>query len=165
MTSTGILHPKISNRFRVLYTVTANPDEDHDQIAKAMQFLSMQTVSVKRPLERFDGAISTTGPSRRFLKNISTSGDLEVVLEDDITHAVAHSIDFLLRRSDMHIEVQMLDGAESVIEVSLYGRCKLKSLQRPVLDYSLSKAVHNTLTFSVGYAQHGVLTPFQSQEL
>lgn len=164
-TMAGILHPKVSNRFRVLYTVTANQGEDHDQIATAMKFLSMQTVGVSVPMQCYEGAIRSTGPQRKFVDNVNTTGNLDIIIEDDVGHAVARSIKYLLRRADIQIEVQLLDGAESVVEILLYGRCKLQSVQRSSLDYSKSEAIRHTMTFLVGYSQHGVLTPAQSQEL
>lgn len=161
----GILHPKVSNRFRVLYTVTVDQEEDREQVRTAMRFLSMQTIGLKPPVQRFDGTITAHGPIHKLLTSIAVAGDLEITVEDDITHALARSIPMLLNRSEVTIEVQLLDGCEGVLEILLYGRCKLKSLARAPMECAKSEAIRHTLTFQVGYAQHGVLTPSQSQEI
>lgn len=163
-TMTGILHPKVSNRFRVLFTVTALVDEDHEQIAQAMTFLTMQTIAVGIPEELHQGQISATGPARKHLQSISTKGDLTLILEDDVSHAAVRALEYLKNRTDTTIEIQKLDGNEGVVEVYLFGRCRLLSQQHSPLDYSQSTTCRRTLTIGVGYAQHGVLTPAQSQE-
>lgn len=163
-TMSGILHPKVSNRFRVLYSVPAREGEDHDQIAQAMRFLTMQTIAVGIPLQVYNSTMRQSQSDRPYLKPIAMNGDLTIILEDDVGHAAVRALEYLMHR-DSTIEIQKLDGNEGVLEVYLFGKCGVTSQQHTPLDYSQSTTCRRTLSIRIGFVQHGVLTPEQSKEL
>lgn len=201
--SAGILHPKLSNKFRVTFAVGARDGEDPASVKALMDFLSMQCVAVELPEQLFTtaGVGVKRGPVRKHMKNISVKGDLLVRLQDDVTNGIAAAIDLLAdHQDDVEVAVMKLDGDEGILEAYAFGKLQLFSMKHSTLDYAAGHTTINgqitdnrdlderssphrlevglhlsapgegavqekTLTFKVGYAQHGHFTPSQSGEL
>jgi hypothetical protein len=129
----GILHPKMSNRFGVYFTCASTLPAE--LVTKLLSALSMQTVAVELPIQTFRPPFS--GPSRKSFKSIGTKNGLKIRFQDDVTNHVASALDFLANHAtDLTVLVAKLDGDEGVTEAYLFGRVRMDSVEHSALDYA-----------------------------
>lgn len=111
---TGILHPKIKNRFQV--QINARDTEGLD-------CLTQQIVAVKKIIE-----------DRNVFFGIE-SGSFQLLIEDDVSGLASRAI-HKLRTLDFSVQINILDGAGTVIESTRFGGCRVQKVRYSDLDYS-----------------------------
>lgn len=112
--STGILNPKIKNRFQVKISTK---DED------SLECLTHQIVSVKNIVADRNAFFGLE------------SGSFQIAIEDDVTCLASKAI-HKLRTLDFSVQIDMLDGDERVIETTKFGGCRVQTVWYSDLDYA-----------------------------
>lgn len=148
----GILHPKLSNKFQVLFRGALN-EEYAKQIsveeAQALiRGLAMQTLSVDLPAQVFRQVQYSpySYPAPEGFKSINHASKLSITVEDDVTNVVKRALELLQNMHNIEVLVVQLDGDEGVVEAYLFTRVYLDAIQHEKLDYASGHAVTKTLT-------------------
>jgi hypothetical protein len=132
----GILHPKMTYRFSVLFKAELNEGANADEAQAHLRHLSMQVVTVAIPTRTFDPIQRGGQLSLPQFKNISTKGDLVIEVEDDVGNKVAAAVEYVVQNcTNLTATVLKLDGNEGVLEAFKYGVI-LRSMEHSVLDYA-----------------------------
>jgi hypothetical protein len=144
--SSGILRPKLSNKFMVYTSVTmpANSKVSGDQANALIRGISSQAVSVELPTELFT-APHVRGPLKENFIPIAFTGLLKLTLEDDITNVASRAVEFLASASSIQVLVMKVDGNEHAVEAFLFGGVQLLSYSHGSLSYETGRAIYRAL--------------------
>lgn len=166
---TGILQPKMRNRWRMTFAnlgggVGSNP-------------LSMQATTVSRPSLEFNEVPLHRYNSIAYVAGKHTFAELNLTVEDDVTSSATAVIQEQLQRQQWLIGAEgqwlaasgegslykfvsyldQLDGNDQVIERWIYEGCWLKSVNYNDLDYSDSAQVTIAMTIRYDHARQDIV--------
>lgn len=154
----GILQPKLKNRWRITF---ANLGGGVDS-----QPLSMQAITVTRPVLSFDEVQLDRYNSRAWVAGKHTFEPMTLTFEDDVTGTASKVLQEQLQKQQFLIGAEgqwlaaagegalynyvtyldQLDGNEQVIERWIVEGCWIQNIDYTDLDYSASDAVQITVT-------------------
>lgn len=164
----GILQPKLRNRWRVTFSNMGGGIDS--------QPLSMQAINVTRPVLTFDEIELHRYNSKAWIGAKHTWEPTTVTVEDDVTSGAAQVIQDQLQGQQWLIGAEgqwlaargegslykfvttydLLDGNEQVIEEWILEGCWIQSTDWTNLDYSVSEAVQITLTIRYDHARQSL---------
>lgn len=162
---TGILQPKMKNRWRVIFTNIGGATDS--------QPLSMQAITVSRPNLSFDEVQLDRYNSRGWVAAKHTWSEMNLTIEDDVTSQAARVIQEQLQKQQYLTGIEgpwlaaapegsvykfttrldMLDGNEQVIERWYVEGCWIKTADYTDLDYAASEKVVINLTLRYDHAR------------
>lgn len=162
---TGILQPKLKNRWRVTF---ANMGGGIDS-----QPLSLQAVTVTRPVLSFEEVQLDRYNSRAWVAGKHMFEPMTVTIEDDVTGQASQVIQDQMQQQQFLIGAEgpflaasgegsnykfvtyldQLDGNEQVIEKWTVEGCFIQNLDYMDLDYAASEAVQITMTLRYDHAR------------
>ena len=164
----GILQPKLKNRWRVTF---ANLGGGVDS-----QPLSHQAITVTRPVLSFEEVQLDRYNSRAWVAGKHTFEPMTITLEDDVTGGATQVIQEQLQNQQQLIGaggqflqpagegslykfvtyLDLLDGNEQVIEKWTVEGCWFQNVDYMDLDYAASEAVQITMTIRYDHARQDV---------
>lgn len=164
----GILQPKLKNRWRVTF---ANLGGGVDS-----QPLSHQAITVTRPVLSFEEIQLDRYNSRAWVAGKHTFEPMTVTIEDDVTGGATQVIQEQLQNQQQLIGaggqflapagegslykfvtyLDLLDGNEQVIEKWTVEGCWFQNVDYMDLDYAASEAVQITMTIRYDHARQDV---------
>lgn len=156
----GILHPKHSNRFRVLF-VGMGAAANGASNTSVPNDLSLQVITVSRPQLEFEDIQLDRYNSRAYVAGKHTFSPMSMTVEDDVTNRASNAIQAQLERQQRLIGasgpwlnteatasgykfgtiVEMLDGNETVLESWKCEGCYIQSADYGSLDYASGEKV------------------------
>lgn len=162
---TGILQPKMKNRWRVTF---ANMGGGIDS-----QPLSLQAITVTRPVLSFEEVQLDRYNSRAYVAGKYTFEPMTITFEDDVTGQASQVIQDQVQQQQFLIGAEgpflaasgegslykfvtyldQLDGNEQVIETWTVEGCFIQNIDYMDLDYAASEAVQITLTIRYDHAR------------
>jgi len=161
----GILQPKLKNRWRVTF---ANLGGGADS-----QPLSMQAITITRPTLNFEEIQLDRYNSRAWVAGKYTFEPVTLAVEDDVTGTASQVIQEQLQAQQWLIGAEgqwlaaagegaaykfvtyldLLDGNDQVIEKWTMEGCFLQNVDYTDLDYSASEAVQITMMIRYDHAR------------
>jgi hypothetical protein len=164
---TGILQPKLKNRWRATFAGIGGPGTNGDA-----QPLSMQVVTMDRPTLSFEEVALNRYNSRAWIAAKHSWEEIKISIEDDITSSASQVLTNQLQAQQYLIGTQgpwlatapegslykfvtyldMLDGNEQVLETWTLEGCWLKNVNYNNLDYSASEAVKIDISMRFDHA-------------
>jgi hypothetical protein len=162
----GVLAPKAKNRWRAIFIglggalgATAGVPND----------LSLQVITATRPSLSFEEIQQDRYNSRVYVQGKQTFEPCTMTVEDDATNRAAHAIQTQLEMQQRLIgasgpwlnvdptataykfgmQLEMLDGNETVLEAWLYEGCFFQAVDWGDLDYSTAEKM--TITITIRY--------------
>lgn len=161
----GILHPKQKNRWRVTF---ANMGGGVDS-----QPLSLQAVTVTRPVVTFDEVQLDRYTARSFVAGKYTFEPMTITFEDDVTGQASQVLQDQIQQQQFLIGAEgaflaqagegslykfvtyldLLDGAEQSIERWTVEGCFIQNIDYTDLDYAASDQVLITTTIRYDHAR------------
>lgn len=164
--SGGLLHPKHQDRWRVIFNKIGGEGVDSKN-------LSFQAVKVNRPTLTFQEMELHRYNTRAWIAGKHEWNDCELTIEDDITGSASKIIQAQLQRQKWLIgvdgpwlsaapegsvykfasQIEMLDGAETVLERWYLEGCWIKVANYGDLDYSANEKVTIALTMRYDHAR------------
>jgi hypothetical protein len=165
----GILHPKLRNRFQVVFVGLAGEGAN----------LTRQVVSANRPTLDFEEIQLNRYNSVAFVAGKHSWSELNITLEDDVTGLASLTIQRQLERQQkligsdhatgqwlntpatadaykFAVRLEMLDGNEVVTEMWNMEGAWLKAVDYSDLDYGSSDAVTISLTIRYDHAWQSI---------
>jgi len=164
----GILQPKLKNRWRVTF---ANLGGGADS-----QPLSMQAITMTRPTLNFEEIQLDRYNSRAWVAGKYTFEPVTLTVEDDVTGTASQVINEQLQAQQWLIGAEgqwlaaagegaaykyvtyldLLDGNDQVIEKWTLEGCWLQNVDYTDLDYSASEAVQINMTIRYDHARQDI---------
>jgi len=161
---TGILQPKLKNRFRVTFTGFGGGSSSIP--------VSMQVVTCSRPNVSWEKVEVNRYNSKVFVASKHTWEPLEIVIEDDVTGSASKVIQEQLQKQQyltgvlgpwlasapeasvykFATKIEALDGNEAVLETWNVQGCWVQTANYDTFDYSANEAVKITLSVSIDHA-------------
>jgi hypothetical protein len=161
----GILQPKLSNRWRVLFSNMGGGVDS--------QPLSMQAVTVTRPVLNFDEVELNRYNSKAWVAGKHNFEPMTLTVEDDVTGTATRVIQDQVQGQQWLIGAQgqwlaargegslykfvttldLLDGNETVIEQWFIEGCWVQNVDYGELDYSGNDAVKITMMLRYDHAR------------
>jgi hypothetical protein len=172
---TGILQPKLKNRWRATFAGmgSAGPNSD-------AQPLSMQVVTFDRPTVNFDEVTLNRYNSKAWIAAKHSWEPCKFVVEDDITSTASAVITNQLQSQQLLVGtggpwlataaegslykfatyLDMLDGNETVLETWTFEGCWLQNVAYDNMDYSASEAtkISISMRFDTAFQVIGTYT-------
>lgn len=165
---TGILQPKLKNKWRITF---ANLGGGTDS-----QPLSMQAVTVTRPVLQFEEVRLNRYNSTAWVAGKHTFEPMTLSFEDDVTGSASKVLQDQLQLQQWLIGAEgqwlasagegaaykfvtyldQLDGNEQVIEKWTIEGCWVQNVDYTDLDYSASDAILITTTFRYDHARQDI---------
>lgn len=165
---TGILQPKLKNRWRVTFANLGGGTNS--------QPLSMQAITVTRPVLTFEEVQLDRYNSRAWVAGKHTFEPMTIAFQDDVTGSASRVVQEQLQKQQWLIGAEgqwlaaagegslykfvtyldMLDGNETVIERWTVEGCWFQSVDYTDLDYSASEAVQITTTIRYDHARQDI---------
>ena len=165
---TGILQPRLKNRWRITF---ANLGGGVDS-----QPLSMQAVTVTRPVLNFDEVQLDRYNSRAWVAGKHTFEPMTLTFEDDVTGSASKVLQEQLQKQQWLTGAEgpwlapsgegslykfvtyldLLDGNEQVTEKWTVEGCWLQNIDYTDLDYAASEAVQITTTVRYDHARQNI---------
>lgn len=164
----GILQPKLKNRWRVTF---ANLGGGADS-----QPLSMQAITITRPTLNFEEIQLDRYNSRAWVAGKYTFEPVTLTIEDDVTGTASQVVQEQLQAQQWLIGAEgqwlaaagegsaykfvtyldLLDGNDQVIEKWTMEGCFLQNVDYTDLDYSASEAVQITMMIRYDHARQDI---------
>lgn len=161
----GILQPKLKNRWRVTF---ANLGGGVDS-----QPLSLQAVTITRPVLNFEEVELNRYNSRAWVAGKHTFEPMTITFEDDVTGRASQVIQEQIQNQQWLIGAEgqwlaaagegslykfvtyldHLDGNEQIVEKWTVEGCWIQNVDYMDLDYSASEAVQITVTIRYDHAR------------
>lgn len=165
---TGILQPKLKNRWRITF---ANLGGGVDS-----QPLSMQAITVTRPVLNFEEVQLDRYNSRAWVAGKHTFEPMTLTFEDDVTGSASKVLQEQLQKQQWLIGAEgqwlaasgegslykfvtyldLLDGNDTVIEKWTAEGCWIQNIDYTDLDFSASEAVQITTTIRYDHARQDI---------
>ena len=162
---TGILQPKLKNRWRVTF---ANLGGGVDS-----QPMSMQAVNITRPVLQFEEVQLDRYNSRAWVAGKHMFEPMTMTLEDDVTGSASQVLQEQLQKQQWLTGAEgpwlatagegslykfvtyldLMDGNEQVIEKWTVEGCWFQNVDYTDLDYSANEAVQITCTIPYDHAR------------
>lgn len=164
----GILQPKLRNRWRVTFANLAGGVDS--------QPLSLQAVTVTRPSLSFEEIQLDRYNSRAWIAGKHMWEPMTLTVEDDVVGTATQVINdqlqgqqfligaegqFLAAREEGSLykfvtNLEMLDGNDQVIEKWTIEGCWFQAVDWTEMDYSTSEAVQITMTIRYDHARQDI---------
>lgn len=164
----GILQPKLRNRWRVTFANLAGGVDS--------QPLSLQAVTVTRPSLSFEEIQLDRYNSRAWIAGKHMWEPMTLTVEDDVVGTATQVINdqlqgqqfligaegqFLAAREEGSLykfvtNLEMLDGNDQVIEKWTIEGCWFQAVDWTEMDYSASEAVQITMTIRYDHARQDI---------
>ncbi len=164
----GILQPKLRNRWRVTFANLAGGVDS--------QPLSLQAVTVTRPSLSFEEIQLDRYNSRAWIAGKHMWEPMTLTVEDDVVGTATQVINdqlqgqqfligaegqFMAAREEGSLykfitNLEMLDGNDQVIEKWTIEGCWLQAVDWTEMDYSASEAVQITMTIRYDHARQDI---------
>lgn len=161
----GILQPKLKNRWRVTF---ANMGGGADS-----QPLSLQAVTLTRPVLSFEEVQLDRYNARAYVAGKYTFEPMTITFEDDVTSTATQVLQEQIQNQQFLIGAEgqwlaaagegslykfvtyldLLDGNEQVIEKWTVEGCFIQNIDYMDLDYAASEAVQITVTLRYDHAR------------
>ena len=161
----GILQPKLKNRWRVTF---ANLGGGADS-----QPLSLQAVTLTRPVLSFEEVQLDRYNARAYVAGKYTFEPMTITFEDDVTSTATQVLQEQIQNQQFLIGAEgqwlaaagegslykfvtyldLLDGNEQVIEKWTVEGCFIQNIDYMDLDYAASEAVQITVTLRYDHAR------------
>ena len=168
--STGVLHPKAQNRWRVLFTGLGGANGSSASIPND---LSLQVITASRPSISYEEVQLHRYNSIIYVAGKHTFEPTALTVEDDITNRATNAIQTQMEMQQRLIgatgpwlnaaptafsykfgmQLEMLDGNEAVVEAWKYEGCFIQSVNYGSLDYATGEAVKIDLTIRFDHAR------------
>ena len=165
---TGILQPKLKHRWRVTF---ANLGGGADS-----QPLSMQAITVTRPVLSFEEVQLDRYVSRAWVAGKYTFEPMTITFEDDVTGSASQVLQEQIQAQQWLVGAEgpwlaaagegsiykfvtyldLMDGNEQVIEKWTVEGCWLQNVDYTDLDYAASDAVQITTTIRYDHARQDI---------
>lgn len=165
---TGILQPKLKNRWRVRFVNLGGGVDS--------QPLSMQAVTVTRPVLAFEEVQLDRYNSRAWVGGKYTFEPMTITFEDDISGTASQRLQEQLQKQQWLIGaegqwlaaagegslykfvtyLEMLDGNETIVEKWTVEGCWFQNIDYTDLDYAASEAVQITTTIRYDHARQDI---------
>ena len=171
---TGILQPKLKNRWRATFAGLGGGTNNDAQP------LSMQCITFDRPKLTFDEVTLNRYNSKAWIAAKHSWEPCKIVVEDDITSTATAVLTQQLQAQELLVGtggpwlataaegslykfvtyLDMLDGNETVLETWTMEGCWLQAMDYDNVDYSASEAVkiNITMRFDTAFQVIGVYT-------
>lgn len=166
---TGILQPKLKNRWAVIFAGLGGGNDS--------QPLSMQAVTFDRPKLSFEEVPLNRYNSRAWVAGKHNWEETTLAVEDDVGGTASQVLQNQLQMQQWIIGaqgpffasattgsqykfvtyVQMLDGNQGVLELWTLEGCWLKSVTYDTLDYSASDAIKIQISMRFDNARQDIL--------
>ena len=133
----GILHPKLTNRFVVVFRGSPRHSQKlttDEELAAGLQALSMQVTAIKLPTIAFQG-LHGFAPNNAGMFRVGTVGRVEFQVQDDVNSVVLKTLLALRAVDDLSIIVMKTDGNDYVIDAYELRGVTLQTLEHSVLRY------------------------------
>lgn len=164
---TGILQPKLKNRWRVTFAGLGSAGSNNDA-----QPLSMQVITIDLPTLSWEEVPLNRYNSRAWIAAKHSWEELKLTVEDDITSSASSVLTSQFQAQQYLVGTQgpwlatapegslykfvtyldMMDGNEQVLETWTMEGCWFKNVARETLDYSASEAVKINLSMRFDHA-------------
>lgn len=164
----GILQPKLRNRWRVTFANLAGGVDS--------QPLSLQAITVTRPSLSFEEIQLDRYNSRAWIAGKHMWEPMTLTVEDDVVGTATQVINdqlqgqqfligaegqFLAAREEGSLykfvtNLEMLDGNDQVIEKWTIEGCWLQAVDWTEMDYAASEAVQITMTIRYDHARQDI---------
>jgi hypothetical protein len=161
----GILQPKLKNRWRVTFSNLGNGTDS--------QPISMQAITITRPVLTFDEIQLDRYNSRAWIAGKYMYEPMTLTVEDDLTGTASRAIQTQLQVQQWLIGAEgqwlaaasegsvykfvttldMLDGNETVVEQWFYEGCWLQSTDYQDMDMAASEKVQIVMTIRYDHAR------------
>lgn len=168
--SNGIAQPKLKNRWRITFS---NIGDGTDST-----ILSAQSTTVTRPSLSFDEVQLDRYNSRAYVLGKYTFEPMQLTLEDDISSGASRIIQGQLQKQQQLIgagsrylpatpqgrnykfitKLELMDGANEVVELWVLEGCMLQAADYGDLDYAASEQVMINLTIRYDHARQELST-------
>lgn len=165
---TGILQPKLKNRWRITF---ANLGGGVDS-----QPMSMQAVNVTRPVLNFEEVQLDRYNSRAWVASKHNFEPMTLTLEDDVTGSASKVLQEQIQKQQWLTGAEgpwlatagegslykfvtymdLMDGNEQVIEKWTVEGCWFQNIDYTDLDYTASEAVQITCTIRYDHARQDI---------
>lgn len=165
---TGILQPKLKNRWRVTFANIGGGTPSNP--------LSLQAITTNRPTLTFEEVPLHRYNSVAYVAGKHSWNDLSITVQDDVTGSASQVIQNQLQKQQWLIGAEgqwlaanpegsgykfvtildMLDGNEQVIEKWTVEGCWIKEANYGDLDYGTSEAVIITLSVRYDHARQDI---------
>lgn len=172
----GILQPKQKHRWRVKFPAIGGGDVG--------QPLSMQAITVTRPVLNFDEIQLDRYVSRAWIASKYTFEPVTITFEDDVTSTAAQVLQAQIQSQQFltgaegpflaasgegslykfTVVIEMLDGNETVIERWILEGAWLQNIDYTDLDYAASEVVTITAVIRYDHARQDTLNGYQQGE-
>ena len=172
----GILQPKQKHRWRVTFPNIG--------VGIDSQPLSLQAITVTRPVVNFDEIQLDRYVSRAWIASKYTFEPVTITFEDDVTGGAATILQAQIQSQQFltgaegpflaasgegslykfNTQIEMLDGNETVIERWILEGCWLQNIDYTDLDYAASEVVTITTTIRYDHARQDTLTGYTQGE-
>ena len=166
--STGILQPKLKNKWRVTF---ANLGGGADS-----QPLSAQAITVTRPVLSFEEVQLDRYNSRAWVAGKHMFEPMTITLEDNVTGSASQVLQEQLQNQQLLIGAEgqflatagegslykfvtyldLLDGNEQVVEKWTVEGCFIQNIDYMDLDYAASESVQITMTIRFDHARQDI---------
>ena len=173
---TGILQPKLKNRWRVTF---ANMGAGADS-----QPLSMQAINITRPILNFEEVQLDRYNSRAWIAGKHMFEPMTITFEDDISGTASAVIQAQIQEQQHLIGAEgpflaaapegslykfvtyldLLDGSDQVVEKWSVEGCWLQNIDYTDLDYAASEVVQITISIRYDHARQDVLNGYDGGE-
>lgn len=165
---TGILQPKLKNRWRITF---ANLGGGVDS-----QPMSMQAINVTRPVLNFEEVQLDRYNSRAWVASKHNFEPMTLTLEDDVTGSASKVLQEQIQKQQWLTGAEgpwlatagegslykfvtymdLMDGNEQVIEKWTVEGCWFQNIDYTDLDYTASEAVQITCTIRYDHARQDI---------
>lgn len=180
----GVYHPKMKNRWKVVFYSAGGENDPSKRDAFTMQCTKFDRPKVSMEevqLHRYNSVVKVAQSKYSF-------NDINMTLEDDITNYAAMKLQYMFENQQRLIgtdanplmqtartasdykfscSFQMLDGGKGMVEQWQLSGCWFKNIDWGDMDYSDGGIVTISLTLSIDHAQQtfGTLLDSEGQGL
>lgn len=168
--NSGILQPKLKNRWRVVFL-------NFGGAADSANAVSTQAITVSRPNISWEEVQLDRYNSRAYVAAKHSWQDMNLTIEDDVTSTAARAIQEQIQKQQymtgvegpwlatapeasvykFTVRLDMLDGNEQVIEQWNVQGCWIKTADYQDLDYAASEKVTIQLTIRYDHAYQTIV--------
>jgi hypothetical protein len=172
---TGVLHPKHKNRWRAIFAGLGGVS---GASAGVPNDLSLQVVTVTRPNLNFEEVQLDRYNSRVYVAGKHTFEPMQLTVEDDVTNRATIAVQTQLESQQrligatgpwlntaatasaykFSIQLEQLDGNETVVETWVYEGCYIQSADYGEGDYATGEKMMINLTIRYDLT-HQILVP------
>jgi hypothetical protein len=149
--STGILQPKLCNRFAVVFMAAFN--ETPPAAEELLRTLGTQLVKVKLPPHLLTAVRARPVAPLQDFSHVTTTGSVSFEFEDDVGGQLSAALAMIFAAAKVNALVMKLDGNDGVLEAMFLERLNFERVEETELDYASSTTVRKIVTANTHYTQ------------